>query len=206
MLLYYYPNRPTLIPPDPEHPLNPGPDYINGLEASGKYVAELKWNGDNTLIYTGKPDEPITLWNRHHERLKYQPSPEVMEELQLWKEVAGEAIINCETVNRCTVSVKNLLIVHCVMAWQGEYLIGKTWGDSRNILDECIGKGLSGEYVQISKIWRTGFWQLFKETDGKTLEGIILKNPAGKLVFSTMLLKDISWMLKIRKPCKKYSF
>ena len=191
MQLYYYPNRPTLIPPDPENPLEPAPDYINGLDASGKYVAELKWNGDNTLIYTGQPNEPIILWNRHHERLKYQPSPEVMEELQRWKDLAGEAIINCETVNRCTVNVKDLLIVHCIMAWKGEYLIGKTWGDSRNILDECIGLGLSGEHVQISKIWRTGFWQLFKETDGKTLEGIILKNPAGKLLFTTSMPKDV---------------
>ena len=46
-LLYWYPNRPLLIPPDPLDPLNPKPDYLNSLEASGKYVAEQKWNGDN---------------------------------------------------------------------------------------------------------------------------------------------------------------
>ena len=205
-MIYYFPNRPTLIPPDPENPMEPQPGYINGLEASGKYVAEQKWNGDNTLIYTGQPDEPIVLWNRHQERLKYQPSQEVMKELNYWKEVAGEAIINCETVNRCTVDVKDLLIVHCVMAWQGELLIGKTWGDSRAILDDCIGKGLSGDHVQISKLWSNGFWDLWQAADGKVHEGIILKDPRGKLVFSTTAIKDVSWMLKIRKPCKKYSF
>ena len=201
-MVYYYANRPTLIPPDPDNPMNPGPGYIMGLEASRKYVAELKWNGDNTLLHT----DTMTFWNRHHEKLHYQPSPEVMEELLRWKDAAGNAIINFETVHSKTQTVKHLLIVHCVMAWQGEYLIGKTWGHSRDILDRCIDQGLSGEHVQVSKIWRTGFWDLFQNTDGKIIEGIILKDPNGKLVFSTMLLKDVSWMLKIRKPCKKYSF
>jgi ATP-dependent DNA ligase len=201
-MVYYYPNRPTLIPPDPENPLEPGPWYLNDLEASGKYVAELKWNGDNTLLHT----DTMTLWNRKHEKLKYQPSPEVAEELRLWKEAAGDAIINFETVHTKTTEVKHTLIVHCIMAWRGEYLIGKTWGDSRNILDWCIDQGLSGEHVQISKIWKTGFWKLFQETDGKVHEGIILKNPNGKLVFSTSLIKDVPYQLKIRKPCKKYSF
>lgn len=169
-------------------------------------MAEQKWNGDNTLIYTGKPGEPIVLWNRHHERLNYQPCPDMMKELEYWKEVAGEAIINAETMNRCTVDVKDLLIVHCVMAWQGQLLLGKTWGDSRAILDDCISKGLSGCHVQISKVWRSGFWDLFHEADGKVHEGIILKDPKGKLVYSTTPIKDVSWQLKIRKPCKKYSF
>ena len=152
-MLYYYPNRPSLIPPDPDNPMDPEPDYINGLDRSGKYVAEQKWNGDNTLIHL----DTMTFWNRRHEKLHYSPLPEVMEELARWKEVAGDAIINCETVHSKTTTIKHTLIVHCVMAWQGEYLIGKTWGESRDILDDCIDKGLSGEHVQVSKIWRSGF-------------------------------------------------
>jgi hypothetical protein len=92
------------------------------------------------------------------------------------------------------------------MAWQGEYLLGKTWGDSRDILDKCIDQGLSGEHVRVSKIWRTGFWDLFQAADGKIIEGIVLKDPKGKLLHTTTLPKDMPWMLKVRKPCKKYSF
>lgn len=92
------------------------------------------------------------------------------------------------------------------MTWKGKHLIGKTWGDSRDILNECIEKGLSGEHIQISKVWNSHFWELFKNADGKTVEGIILKDPKGKLVFSAVPIKDVSWMLKIRKPCKKYPF
>ena len=201
-MLYYYPNRPILIPPDPDNPMDPSPTYINELEASGRYIAEHKWNGDNTLIHL----DTMTLYNRRHQVLKYQPSPEVMEELLRWKEIAGDTILNCETVHTKTKTVKNLLIVHCVMAWQGSYLIGKTWGESRDILDECIDLGLSGHHVQISKIWRRGFWDLFQNTDGVILEGIILKNPAGKMLFTTTMPKDVNWMLKIRKPCNKYKF
>ena len=205
-MIYYYANRPTLIPPDPYNPLDPSPNYLNELEASGKYIAEQKWNGDNTLLHTGQVNEPMTFWNRHHERLHYQPSPEVMEELVRWKEAAGDAIINLETVHSKTQTVKHLLIVHCIMAWQSEYLIGKTWGQSRAILDACIDRGLSGEHVRVSKVWRNGFWDLFQAADGKVHEGIVLKDPNGKLVYSTIILKDVHWMLKVRKPCKKYSF
>ena len=104
--MYYYPNRPTLIPPDPKDPLNPKPDYINGLEASGKYVAEQKWNGDNYLIYTGDCPE---FWNRHKTRLTYQPSPEVKDELKRWPQ---GCIINAELIHNKSKTIKHLFIVH----------------------------------------------------------------------------------------------
>jgi len=77
MNIFFYPNRPTLIPPDPQNPLRPAPDYINGLEKSGTYLAERKYNGDNCYIYS-----PTEFWNRHKARHRYQPTPEVLEELK----------------------------------------------------------------------------------------------------------------------------
>jgi hypothetical protein len=58
----------------------------------------------------------------------------------------------------------------------------------------------------LSRTWKTGFWNLFKRADGKIIEGIVLKNPAGKLVHSTTPIDDVPWMKKIRVPSKKYSF
>ena len=189
------------MPPDPTNPLNPKPDYINELDQAGRYIAELKWNGDNTLIHL---DEwPPVFWNRHRTRLKYNPSQEVLEELKFWKEWAGDSILNAETVDKKTKTVKNTIIIHCIMAFRGNYLYGKTWGDSRNILDDAITAGLSGQQVQVSKVWKSGFWKLFQETDGTIIEGIILKDPDGKLIFSTRPVEDVSWMRKIRKPSKR---
>lgn len=193
---YYYPNRPMLVPPDPKNPLNPAPDYINSLEASGLYVAEQKWNGDNTLIYTGPTPE---FWNRHHARLHYKPSDEVLSELAKWP---SNCVLNAETVHSKTKTVKHFLLVHCVMVWKSRPLAGKTWGDSRLILEDQPG----GSHVVISPVWKTGFWKLFQDADGATVEGIILKNPKGKLVFSTSPVADVSWMIKIRKPSKKYPY
>lgn len=199
--LYYYPNRPILCPADPINPMEPSSTYLDQHEKEGKWVAEQKWNGDNTLVYL-EGDRPV-LWNRHHEKLNYQPSPEVLEELERWPK---GSILNCETVNSKTKTVKDLMIVHCVMAWKGELLVGKTWGDSRTLLDQAVEEGLSGEHVRVSKLWRTGFWDLYQAADGGIIEGIILKNPTGRLVFSTTPIKDISWMRKFRKPSKKYAF
>lgn len=196
--IYYYPNRPMLTSADPDNPSNPSRAYIDRLEASGMYVAELKWNGDNTLIYTDNE----TWWNRTKAPLRYLAPPEVKEELR--SIFPKGTIINVETVDRCTPTIKDKIVVHCLMAYNGELLHGKTWGEQRAILE---GLNFSGsKHVILSQTWKRGFWDLFQyacEQDA-SIEGIILKNPAGRLVFSAKPIKDVSWMLKIRKPCNKY--
>lgn len=177
-----------LIPPDKT--------YIQTLENSGLWIGERKWNGDNVLIDTNKPTE---FWNRYKKRHRFVPSPLMKEELLKWPK---NMVINAELMNYRTKDIKDIIIVHCIMVWEGKPLIGKTWGDSRLILDQMH----AGQCVQVSQIYQSGFWDLFQAADGTTIEGIILKNPAGKLVFSTTPINDVSWMLKIRKPCKKYLF
>ena len=75
--IFFYPNRPTLIPPDPSNPMDPKPDYINGLEANGIYIAEKKYNGDNCYYYPNTKQ----FWNRHKAVHRYKPTPEVQVEL-----------------------------------------------------------------------------------------------------------------------------
>lgn len=193
--IYFYPNRPTLVPPDPKNPLNPSSEYIDSLERSGRYVAERKWNGDNVLINTST----LIVMNRHKARMKYIPSDEMVDEFRKWPR---NTVINGELLHNKTVHIKNTLIVHCIMVWEGYPLFGKTWGDSRKLLETCP----DAKHVKISETFRHGFWDLFQEADGKTVEGIVLKDPSGMLVFSTTPIPDVSWMLKIRKPSKKYSF
>jgi len=197
--VYWYPNRPKLMPADPKNIFNPGRAYIDHLEASGTYVAEFKWNGDNTLIYT----DTDTWWNRHQAHLNYRPSPEVLDEMH--KVFPAGCIVNAETVNRCTKNIKDKIVVHCLMAYKGQLLLGKTWGDSRKILEDLDFSGCS--HVELSQTHKSGFWDLFQFAwhAGPELEGIILKNPKGKLVFATKPLSDCSYMLKIRKPSKKYA-
>jgi hypothetical protein len=88
------------------------------------------------------------------------------------------------------------------MAHEGKPLIGSTWGDSRKILETFT----YGSHVVLSNIWKKGFWDLWNKADGSIIEGIILKDPKGVLKFSTSPVNDVSWMLKIRKPSKKYSY
>jgi hypothetical protein len=88
------------------------------------------------------------------------------------------------------------------MAYQGEPLYGKTWADSRAIIETFT----YGEHVRLSPIYTKGFFDLWQQADGEVIEGIILKDPSGVLKISLVPIDDISWMMKVRKPCKKYSF
>ena len=195
-MIYWFPNRPTLRPVDPRDIINPTSWYMDSLEATGRYVAEKKFNGDNVLIYT---DNIREFWNRHHERHHYVPTTGMLKELA---QFPPGSIINGELMHYKFKGSKNLLIVHCIMKWKGELLQGKTWGESRAILDKCD----SGECVKISQVYTSGFWDLYQSADGAEIEGIILKDPTAKLVFSTTKIPDVPWMLKFRKKSKKYSF
>ena len=203
--LYYYPNRPSLVSADPDNPLHPKPDYINSLEKQGRYIAEQKYNGDNCQLYV-KGGREYEFWNRHKTLLKYQPSQDVLNELEQLPEYS---IINVELIHSKTKAFKHILIAHCIMVWDGQLLSGKTWSDSRQILQTIK----SGNHLYVSDVYQSGFWDLFKQADGSVIEGIILKDPEGKLVYSTTPIKDVSWMMKIRVPSmrddgtmKKYAF
>jgi hypothetical protein len=196
---YYYPNRPLLVPPDPKNPMNPSPDYLTGLEKSGRYFAEKKWNGDNTMIFT----DSLELWNRQRSRLGYNTAV-IREELE---RLPKGCLINAELMHNHTKTVKDTLIIHCIMVYKGEPLFGKTWADSRAIIEEFK----YGEHVQLSELHTTGFFDLWKAADGEVIEGIVLKDPSGLLKFSMvpfgkMSKCEVPWMLKVRKPCKKYPF
>jgi hypothetical protein len=207
-MLFYFPNRPTLIPPDPKNPLDPKSDYIDSLESDGTYDgAEFKWNGDNTTVYT----DDLSFWNRQGKRLHYTPHPGMLGELRKFPK---GCILNGELMHRHTKQVKDLLILHCVMAWNGQLLLGKTWGFSRQILEGCglprtANTQLSySSHVVLAQEHRSGYWELFNEARAcdDSIEGIVLKNSNGKLVHSTRPIPDVGFMLKIRKPSKKYSF
>ena len=204
-MLYYSPNRPKLIPADPDNPMNPKPDHLNKLESLNRYVAELKWNGDNTLIYTDTKE----LWNRHNAKLCYTPSDEVRDEID---RLPKGAIFNAELMHRHTKTVKHLLIIHTVMAYKGRPLLGERWGDARKIIEDLdlplteLGRYTYDKHIVLSRTYTSHFWDLYQSADGEIIEGIILKDPKGFLRFSTTPLADVPWMLKVRKACKKYSF
>jgi hypothetical protein len=195
--IYYFPNRPILYP-------SINPDDIKALEASGKYIAEKKWNGDNCLIYTGQDPSHPTLWSRHKTILKYNPPDPVRDELSMFPK---NSVINAELVNSKTKTVKDLFIVHSLLVWKGEPLYGKTWGDARHILEsQFFWDKLQTKHVVLSQTWSKGFLDLFNEADGVVIEGIVLKDPTGKLVISTSPIPDVSFLIKLRKPSKKYQY
>jgi hypothetical protein len=117
-------------------------------------------------------------------------------------QIPPRSIINGELVHYKTKEVKDLFIIHCTMAWNSQYLYGKTWGDSRKLIETIE----PGKHVKVSQVWPKGFWDLFQEADGQVIEGIVLKDPKGLLQYSTTPLDDVSWMMKIRKPNNKYNF
>jgi len=133
------------------------------------------------------------MWNRYGKPLKYYPDTETLDELS---KLPKGLQLNVELMHHKTKEIKHILIAHCCMVYKGQPLIGKIWGESRKIVEDLP----FGKHLILSELYHDRFWELFQEADGKTVEGIILKDPTGRLVISTSPIPDVSWMLKIRKP------
>lgn len=187
-MIYYYPNRPLLY--------TPKKDTVDNLENNG-YIAELKWNGDNLILDTSTG----TIWNRFKKKYnRYRPSPQVLKEAKIFPK---DSLINFELMHFHTPDIKDRWIVHCVMAWKGEYLIGESWAKSRQLLAEILPEPSDlqniKEHVVLSPIYHEGFWDILTQADGKVIEGIVCKDPAGKLVFNTTKSINVPWMIKFRE-------
>jgi hypothetical protein len=106
------------------------------------------------------------------------------------------------------------------MAWEGKILLGKTWGFARQLLEDLswlprtVGTQLNyGSHVLLAQDTPSGktipgaFWRMFQEACkcDESIEGIVLKDPSGLLQFSSSKLADVPYMVKVRKPSKKYN-
>lgn len=199
-MLFYYPNRPSLLPPDEA--------FLKHNDTLSKYVGEFKWNGDNTTIDT----DDLIFYNRDGGVLSYRPHHELLNEIR--KTFPKGCLLNGELMHRHTKNVKDLLILHCIMKWKGKILLGKKWGDSRKILEDANlpqtqGTCLKYDYhLLTAQTHRKNFWGMFQDALNcdNSIEGIVLKDPEGLLKFSVNPLDDVYWMIKIRKPCKKYHY
>jgi hypothetical protein len=164
------------------------------------------------LIYVSSGK--VEFWNRHGRQLKYQAPASLIQDIKA--QIPDDSIVNAELLHSKTKNVKDTLVIHCIVKWSGKLLSGETWGHSRMLI---VSNLTSTNHLIISPIKLDGFWDLFQtrhglRADGSTIqdkdscliEGIVLKDPAGIMRYSTTPQTDVSWMLKIRHPSKKYSF
>jgi ATP-dependent DNA ligase len=210
----YYPPKPLLISID--QPL------FSKLEQRADVVAEPKYNGTRLIlkrivddaIHTGVWLKPYyEFWNRDGEILKYQPSNELLQQLDLIK-WEGDCILDGELIHFKTKTMKHTVIIFDVFLWNGKPMTDLPFVNRRKLLEDKVGKTLalfSTKNVFLAPQWNGGYKADFKRLyenmiQYEEIEGLVIKSLKVKVILGRRESPTVATMWKVRKPGPTYRF
>lgn len=213
-----------LYPPRPDNKLPPtGIPFYENLG----WWAQKKKNGTNTPVFVC--GDKVIFKTRHADdsgagidHKQWEPLPAHTEFFQslathgaLLDTIAGKWNAYCaELLHSKTTHIKHQLFIHDVMVMDGVQLVDYTFAERQVLLAKrFLESGFEdegdqyriNEYVSIAKNYTEGFEDVFKNL-GKEDEGLVFKDPNGKLKPCWSEKANAGWSAKVRIPHKNYGF
>jgi len=206
----------VMFPPRPSGSIQP--------EQVGDYpgwVAQRKFNGTRTVVLID-PEGAVHLRTRHRaEHKAYKITADMRASLQALPLDRGSwHVLDGELLNNKTRGVKDRLVLFDLLVHDSKYLVGTTYGNRLDMLDFTLsepneyeqetGRKLAfrvNENVWFAETFRENFSGHFQELlDLDEIEGLVLKDPGGKLVPGVTENNNEAWLIRVRKPHKNYAF
>lgn len=201
-MLFFYPNKPLLIPI--ESPI------VNEKSDDTNFWAEVKKNGSRLALRKDKTEATrhqsfngFVFWNREKSVLKYTPSETLLEELYSF-DIPEGTHIDAELLHQKTKHIKHLIYVYDIYWYKGKQVF-ETLEVRRKMIEDIFG----GQYKHfvLSKTYQTNFRDLFyKVINEPENEGLVLKSKKGTIEWNLKSSPEVWWQLKIRKSSKNYQF
>lgn len=201
----------------PPRPKNAIPDSELNFWDNGSLIAQPKLNGSNCVIFTN--GEKSVVMNRHNQRLtNFQLSDSEIKDI--YRGNGGWTILNGEYLNKSKSdetgqTFNHKFVIFDILAFDGEYLVGKTFEERVLLLDSLYGTVYSDKsylYSVSANVYRVKSYQDdFKNlydmiTPIDMVEGLVLKRKSARLEVGTSENNNIKSQLKCRKPTKNYKF
>jgi ATP-dependent DNA ligase len=157
--------------------------------------------------------------NRHNQRLtNFRLSDEEVKDI--YRGDGGWTVLNGEYMNKnksdeTRQPFNHKFVIFDILALDGEYLVGKTFEERVQLLDNLYGqKDSEKEYlynittnVYRVKSYSNGFKELFdKLTPIDMIEGLVMKRGNARLEMGTSELNNVKSQLKCRKATKNYKY
>ena len=200
----------------PPRPKNAIPDSELNFWDNKSLIAQPKLNGSNCVIFTN--GEKTIVMNRHNQRLtNFNLSDNEIKDIFRGD---GWMILNGEYMNKSKSDengqvFNHKFVIFDILAFNGEYLVGKTFEERVKLLDELYGQ-LESEKEYLFKVtenvyrvksYLTGFKQFYdKYTPIDMIEGVVMKRKNARLELGTSENNNIKSQLKCRKATKNYKF
>jgi hypothetical protein len=202
----------------PPRPKNAIPDSDLNFWDNGSLVAQPKLNGSNCVIFTN--GEKLMIMNRHSQ---YMTNVDIQrqEVLDLFKGEPGKwMVLNGEYLNKSKQdenrqTFNHKLVIFDILVYNSDYLVGKTFQERINLLNELYGQNDSEKSYLYSvsnnvyrvKSFENGFKSLYDQlTPIDMIEGLVLKRKNARLEIGNTENNNIKSQLKARKATKNYKF
>jgi hypothetical protein len=180
-------------------------------------IAQPKLNGSNCLIFTNGVKSVVM--NRHNQRLtNFRLSDEEVKDI--YRGSGGWTVLNGEYMNKnksdeTGQSFNHKFVIFDILAYDGDYLVGKTFEERVQLLDILYDKVDSekeylyknSENVYRVKSYTGDFKSIFdKLTPIDMIEGLVMKRKNAKLELGTSELNNTKSQIKCRKKCNSYRY
>ena len=202
----------------PPRPKNAIPDSDLNFWDNGSLLAQPKLNGSNCVIFTN--GEKLMVMNRHSQYLT-NVDIQRQEILDLFKGDIGKwMVLNGEYLNKSKQdenrqTFNHKLVIFDILVYNSDYLVGKTFQERINLLDELYGQkdseksylySISNNVYRV-KSFENGFKSIYDQlTPIDLIEGLVLKRKNARLEIGNTENNNIKSQLKARKPTKLYKF
>ena len=200
----------------PPRPQNAVPSTDLNYYDNGSFIGQPKLNGSNSTIYTD--GVKVIIMNRHGDRLtRFEIKDD--EILSLYKGTGGWTVLNGEYMNKSKRDENSVFnhkfVIFDILVNDGDYLIGKTFKQRVELLDEMFSKvecekdylwGISDNVYRV-KSYENNFSMLFDTlTPIDMIEGLVLKRVNARLEMGNTELNNTKSQVKARKKCNSYRF
>jgi len=199
-----------IFPPRPKNPIQ---SKDLKIWDNDMMVVQPKLNGSNCTIYMD--GQNIYVYNRHGQRISnFDIDSKELSNLYRGK---GWMVLNGEYMNKSKSDETGNVFNHkfCIfdiLVYDGNYLVGKTFQDRINLLDEFYGNPenyinpISKNVFRI-KSYYSDFEYLYNNfVNIDMVEGLVLKRKSAKLEVGSTENNNIKSQIKIRKPTKNYKY
>lgn len=200
----------------PPRPKNAVPTTELDFWDNGMMIAQPKLNGSNAVIFMNGKD--VLFYNRHNQRMTNVQ----LGKDELLKLYSGEGwmVINGEYLNKSKSDengqvFNHKLVIFDILVHNGTYLLGTSFQDRVNLLDNLFGKKDSEktylhyvtENIYRVKSYTSNFKEMFEELIKiDMVEGLVMKRKSGKLEIGNTENNNTKSQIKFRKATKNYKF
>jgi len=205
-----------LYPPRATRSVSP-----NSLERLKGFVAQYKYDDIRTLILITPGGRVELMTRKRQPHFEYTLTPGMKKSL-LHLDLDGSKyhVLDGGVIRHFSVGKERPIILWDILVHNDQYLVGSTYRDryallksicgSPDLVEQVTGRDIalviSGN-LWLAPIFKSGFADRYwHASETEWLEGLMLKNPAGKLTRALSEENNGSWQLKARKPKPGYSF